>query len=248
MLLTQRAQLDALRALILLNAGHGDRAKHHPDAAVRQREDEIVGLLTPICKAFGTDLGVELSSTALQVFGGAGFIEETGIAQQYRDARILPIYEGTNGIQAADLVGRKLGIRQGQSALEYLEEIGSIDDALAAAGAGFATIRSGLAANLGALKKATGWLLQTRAGGDFESVLAGSVPYLRMWGLVLSAWLLAREALVAKDLGDAEFAETKLVLARFHAEQLLPAVGGLLGTATRGRGDLYALSPAQLAG
>ena len=115
MLMTQKAFIEALRCLILLNASHIDRSNHHPDAAVRARSDEIVGLLTPICKGFGTDLGVELTSLALQIHGGMGYVEETGVAQHFRDSRIAPIYEGTNGIQAADLVGRKLGMRGGAS-------------------------------------------------------------------------------------------------------------------------------------
>ena len=155
MLLTQKAHLAALRCLVYVNAGQMDRASHHPDEAVRARANEIVGILTPICKGFGTDLGVELSSLALQVFGGLGFIEETGIAQHYRDIRIAPIYEGTNGIQAADLVGRKLPVRGGASVLEYLDEIGALDAELATAGEAFASIRTGLAAQLATLRSAT---------------------------------------------------------------------------------------------
>ncbi|MGN6324644.1 acyl-CoA dehydrogenase [Pseudolysinimonas sp.] len=243
MLMTQRAHLAALRCLMYLNAGQIDRSTHHPDAAARARSSEIVGLLTPVCKAYGTDLGVELSSIALQVFGGLGFVEETGVAQHYRDIRIAPIYEGTNGIQAADLVGRKLPVRGGASVREFLDQIGALDDELGAAGDDFSTIRQGLATQLSALREATEWMLTTGAT-DPDAVLAGSSPYLRMWGLVLEAWLLAQSALAARG---GELAETKLVLARFHAEQLLPAVAGLLPAATGGAGDLFALDAAQLA-
>ena len=120
MLMTQKTYLAALRRVMLLNAVYVDHSTHEPDAAARIRADEIVGLLTPICKAFGTDLGNELTSLALQIHGGMGFIEETGAAQHYRDVRIAAIYEGTNGIQAADLVGRKLGVRGGASFMEFI--------------------------------------------------------------------------------------------------------------------------------
>lgn len=247
MLLTQKSQIAALRALVLVTAGHGDRSRHHPDAAVRERHAELVGILTPIAKSFGTDLGVELSSLALQIHGGAGYIEETGAAQHLRDARIAPIYEGTNGIQAADLVGRKFGLRGGLAVLEFLDDIAAVDPELAAAGEGFASIRAGLATHLEALRSATTWLLERSADGRVDEVLSGSSPYLRMFGLVVSAWFLAREALAAAGSGSADLAETKLVLARFHAEQLLPAVTGLLLAAQAGSSDLFALDLRQLA-
>ncbi|MCC6855189.1 MAG: acyl-CoA dehydrogenase, partial [Microbacteriaceae bacterium] len=120
MILTQKASIAAIRRLMLLNASYMDIASHHPDAAERTRATEIVGLLTPICKSFGTDIGNELTSIGLQVHGGMGFIEETGAAQHVRDIRIAAIYEGTNGIQAADLVGRKLGVRDGASVMEFI--------------------------------------------------------------------------------------------------------------------------------
>ncbi|MFW8745011.1 acyl-CoA dehydrogenase, partial [Mesorhizobium japonicum] len=178
--------------------------------------------------------------------GGLGFIEETGVAQHYRDVRIAPIYEGTNGIQAADLIGRKLPVRAGQSVLELLQQIGGIDAELAAAGDGFASIRAALGTHLGQLQKATQWMM-TEGLTDPDAALSGSSPYLRMWGLVLGAWFLAQSALAAAGTGDASLAETKLVLARFYAEQLLPAVAGLLPAATGGKSDLFALDAAQLA-
>src|SRR5688572_5021735 len=120
MLLTQKACIEALRGILYLNAAAMDRAAHHGDEAVRASSDELADILTPVSKGWGTDLGVELTSLALQVFGGMGYIEETGIAQLYRDARIAPIYEGTNGIQAMDLVGRKLPLRAGAAVGDYL--------------------------------------------------------------------------------------------------------------------------------
>ncbi len=239
MILTQKASIAAIRRLMLLNASYMDIASHHPDAAERTRATEIVGLLTPICKSFGTDIGNELTLIGLQVHGGMGFIEETGAAQHVRDIRIAAIYEGTNGIQAADLVGRKLGVRDGASVMEFIAQIRGILGDLDAAGADFASIRTELARQIDALETATTWMLRTGVA-DPNAVLSGSSPYLRMWGLVTSAWLLARSALAAAPL-DADTAKEQLVMARFFAEQLLPACAGLLGAATAGSRDLYAL-------
>jgi alkylation response protein AidB-like acyl-CoA dehydrogenase len=245
MLLTQKAYIAALRRLMLFNAVHIDKSTHAPDPQTRARAAEIVGLLTPICKSFGTDLGNELTSLAIQVFGGMGFIEETGVAQYYRDVRITAIYEGTNGIQAADLVGRKLGVRDGASILEFLSSMREIDDELAAAGDDFESIRSELTTQLDALQNATEWMLRT-ARKDPNAILSGSSPYLRMWGLVVGGWLMARSALAAPGATERDVADTQLVLARFYAEQLLPSASGLLSAATAGAEDLFALTPAQL--
>ena len=247
MLMTQKAYIAAMRRLMLLNAVQMDRSTNDPDPQARARALEIVGLLTPICKAFGTDLGNELTSIALQIHGGMGFIEETGAAQHYRDVRIAAIYEGTNGIQAADLIGRKLGVRDGASFLEFQAEMRSIIGELTAAGGDFDSIRTGLDTHLAALEKATVWMLRT-APADPNAALSGSAPYLRMWGLCLGAWLLAKSALAAAATGDAELAQSQLVLARFYAEQLLPAASGLLGAATAGSRDLFALDADELAG
>ena len=247
MLVTQKAYLAALRRMMLFNAVQIDHSTHDVDEADRTRASEIVGILTPICKSFGTDLGVEISSLALQVFGGMGFIEETGAAQHYRDVRITPIYEGTNGIQAADLVGRKMGVRNGASFLEFIGKMREILPELEAAGDEFTSIHSELATQLDALEKTTGWMLKT-GQADPNSILSGSSPYLRMWGLVVGGWLMARSALAAAPLGDATQAETQLVLARFYAEQLLPASAGLAPAATAGSRDLFALDAAQLLG
>ena len=246
MLMTQKAYIEAARHIHLLNAINVDISTNHPDEKTRTRANEIVGLLTPICKSFGTDLGNELTSIALQIHGGMGYIEETGAAQHYRDVRIAAIYEGTNGVQAADLVGRKLGVRRGSSFNEYIAEIGSIDKALAKAGRDFASIRSNLSESVTALKKTTGWMLR-HGLGDPNSILAGSSPYLRMWGVTLGGWLLAKGALAAAESGDKNLAEEKLVLARFYAEQLLPLGTALQGAATAGKDDLMALDATQLA-
>ncbi|MDJ0313293.1 acyl-CoA dehydrogenase [Arthrobacter sp. H35-D1] len=247
MLMTQRTGISALRYLMLLDASYVDLSTNHPDPAVRTRADEIVGILTPICKSFGTDMGNELTSLALQIHGGMGFVEETGAAQHVRDVRIAAIYEGTNGIQAADLVGRKLGIRSGASVLEFIATMREVEAELDNAGERFASIRQELVRQFDALQEATAWMLRTGLS-DPNSVLSGSSPYLRMWGLCTSAWMLARAAVAAAGTDDAELAESQLVLARFYAEQILPQSAGLLGAATAGSTDLFALDAQQLAG
>ncbi|MEF3402364.1 acyl-CoA dehydrogenase [Agromyces sp. CCNWLW203] len=240
MLMTQKAYIAAMRRMMLLTATYTDVSTHHPDAAVRARATEIVGLLTPINKSFGTDLGNELTSLALQIHGGMGFIEETGAAQHYRDVRIAAIYEGTNGVQAADLVGRKLPVRDGASALEFIATMRELDGELAGAGEEFASIRTQLNAQLDALEQTTAWMLRTGAT-DPNAVLSGSTPYQRIWGLVVGGWLMAKSALAARGLDGDGIAETQLPLARFYAEQLLPQASGLAGAATAGSRDLFAL-------
>lgn len=247
MLMTQKATIAALRRLMMLNAVNVDISTHHPDERTRARARETVDLLTPICKAFGTDSGNELTSIALQVQGGMGFVEETGAAQHCRDVRITAIYEGTNGIQAADLVGRKIGIRQGAAVMEFIATMREVEPALEAAGAEFESIRAELVRQFAALETATAWMLRTGAQ-DPNAVLAGSSPYLRMWGLVAGGWLMAKSALAARDADDANgVAANQLVLARFFAEQILPQCSGMLGATTAGARDLFALDGAALA-
>lgn len=246
MLMTQKAYIAAMRRMMLLNAVNVDISTHHPDPATRTRADEIVGLLTPICKAFGTDLGNELTSLALQIHGGMGYIEETGVAQHYRDVRIAAIYEGTNGIQAADLVARKLPVRNGASFLEFIASMRELDGELAAAGEEFASIRTQLSAQLDTLEQTTMWMLRTGAT-DPNSALSGSVPYLRIWGLVVGGWLMAKSALAARGQEADGVAEAQLPLARFYAEQLLPQAAGLVGATTAGSRDLFALDADALA-
>lgn len=246
MLMTQKAYIAAMRRMMLLNAVNVDISTHHPDPATRTRADEIVGLLTPICKAFGTDLGNELTSLALQIHGGMGYIEETGVAQHYRDVRIAAIYEGTNGIQAADLIARKLPVRNGASFLEFIASMRELDGELAAAGEEFASIRTQLSAQFDTLEQTTMWMLRTGAT-DPNSALSGSVPYLRIWGLVVGGWLMAKSALAARGQEADGVAEAQLPLARFYAEQLLPQATGLVGATTAGSRDLFALDADALA-
>src|SRR6202040_1277774 len=168
-----------------------DLVEQHPDPTVRDSRREWVELLTPVAKAWGTDLGVELTSLALQVHGGAGYIEETGAAQYWRDARIGPIYEGTNGIQAIDLVSRKLPMRQGAAVADFIAQITALDAQLDAAGPELASIRLDLGAAVLTLRGATDFML---SAGSTDR-LAGAGPYLRLFGIVTGGWLMARQAL-----------------------------------------------------
>jgi 3-(methylthio)propanoyl-CoA dehydrogenase len=244
MLLTMKAYIEAMRALLYTNAVSIDLARHHPDPAERQSRQELVELLTPISKAWCTDLGVELTSMAVQVFGGMGYVEETGVAQYLRDSRIAPIYEGTNGIQAIDLVMRKIPMRAGGVVADLLTQLESLDPDLAVAGPDLADIRTALSAAAATLREATVYLTG-RLPAHPNDALAGATPYLRLSGLVLGGWLLARSALAATRLlgtatsAEAPFLHDKIATARFYATQLLPQASGLLPAVTAGATPLY---------
>jgi 3-(methylthio)propanoyl-CoA dehydrogenase len=247
MLLTQRAYIEAMRALCCLNGYALDLAHASPDAGVREEQQKLADLLTPLSKAWCTDLGVELTSLAVQVHGGMGYVEETGVAQHYRDVRIAPIYEGTNGIQALDLVGRKLPYDGGAFVKGFLADLAAFAEELPEDLASIATnLRDGVAV----LEELTTWVFAHR--DEPNDVFAGATPYLRAFATVVGGWLLAKGAAAAQEqldagAGDADFLAAKIVTARFYAEQLLPQVHGLVGAVTAGADDLYALSPEQLA-
>ena len=251
MLLTMKAQLEAMRCVMYRTAQNLDIAHKATDEQVRTTAQERVDLLIPICKGWGTELGLEIASTTIQVYGGMGYVEETGVAQHFRDARIAPIYEGTNGIQAMDLVGRKLPMRGGGVVKDFLADVGSTVERVRAAGAGYAVIADALADAVEGLQTSTDWLM-TNGLEDVRHALAGATPYLRQFGIVAGGWLLAESALEAKALLDAgddsfapEFLEAKYTTARFYATQLLPQSRGLVGAVTAGFGDLMALAPDQ---
>jgi 3-(methylthio)propanoyl-CoA dehydrogenase len=233
MLLVMRAETEAMRALAYYTAGAIDRARHHPDGETRTLQQRRVDLLIPVVKAWCSDLGVDIASIGVQVHGGMGFIEETGAAQHLRDCRIAPIYEGTNGIQANDLVGRKLLRDRGEAARALIAEMRAVGAALAARpGDDIAALRAPLAAGLDTLDRATGWMVEQIAC-DAPQGLAGAVPYLKLMGVVTGGWLMAKsalaaEALLAEGAGDAGFNAAKLVTARCYAEQVLPGAPALL--------------------
>jgi alkylation response protein AidB-like acyl-CoA dehydrogenase len=250
-LMLMKARIEAARGLCLSTAVAADvgRLSANPvdrDAA-RFRED----LLTPIAKAWSTDMAVEVASLGLQVHGGMGFIEETGAAQYYRDARILPIYEGTNGIQAIDLMGRKLALGKGAAVRELVADIVPTAAALKSADdAWLHTIGARLEAGLAAVQSATGWLIERR-GHAQPDALAGATPYLKLLGDVVGGWMLGKEALaaaahLAAGEGPADYWRTRIGLARVFAEQVLSQSPGLTQAVTQGAVDLFRASPESL--
>ena len=248
MLMTMKAYIEAMRCLIYLNAKVIDIAHNHPDELERQRGEELTNLLTPLSKGWCTDLGNELTSLGIQIHGGMGFVEETGAAQHYRDIRIAGIYEGTNGIQAIDLVGRKLSMRNGEVVSELLGEIDSTVAELQENGLG--EIGAPLQLANESLRTASHWLLEN-GGGSTDAGLAGATPYLRMFGTTVGGWLMAKAALSAKNLlaedkDSKEFLEAKIETATFYAQQILPQVAGLLPSTTSGSDTLFAIDSAVL--
>ncbi len=248
MLMTMKAYIEAMRCLIYLNAKAIDIAHNHPDELERQRGEELTNLLTPLSKGWCTDLGNELTSLGIQIHGGMGFVEETGAAQHYRDIRIAGIYEGTNGIQAIDLVGRKLSMRNGEVVSELLGEIDSTVAELQENGLG--EIGAPLQLANESLRTASHWLLEN-GGGSTDAGLAGATPYLRMFGTTVGGWLMAKAALSAKNLlaedkDSKEFLEAKIETATFYAQQILPQVAGLLPSTTSGSDTLFAIDSAVL--
>ncbi|MFQ5617565.1 MAG: acyl-CoA dehydrogenase [Rhodospirillales bacterium] len=239
MLLSMRAQTEAARALAYFVAACLDMARRHPDEKVRRRRQTLVDLLTPVVKAWSTDTGIEVANTGIQVHGGMGYVEETGAAQHLRDARIAAIYEGTNGIQANDLVGRKVARDNGAGANAFIAMVRELDRELAAApGDDIAAIRARLAGGADALAGATRWLVETYPS-DPRSVAAGAVHYLRLLGIVAGGWLMARAALIAAagpaaGGGDPDFLGAKMVSARFFADHVLVQAGTLATVFTQG--------------
>jgi acyl-CoA dehydrogenase len=222
MLLTMRALTRAARAICYATALAIDRSG---DEAARSQANRQASLLTPVAKAFSTDVGNEVASLGIQVHGGMGYIEETGAAQLFRDARIAAIYEGTNGIQAVDLVTRKLPLDGGAVVASHIDELRGVVRALDASndpGFGWTAVRLGDAVE--SLARATNWLL-ARLPREPDAALAGASPYLRMFGLATGGCLLAKEALAAMRLGDD--AAARLGLTRFFAENLAVGAGAL---------------------
>lgn len=250
MLMTMKSQIDAMRGLCYVNGQALDLARNHSDEDQRAWYGQLAELLTPLSKAWCTDVGVEVASLGVQIHGGMGFIEETGAAQYYRDARIAPIYEGTNGIQALDLVMRKLTMEGGSVVNRYIGEMRELDSALAAGGDAFAKTRANLKAGLDSLEEASRWLLEAMAQ-DPNAVAAGATPYLRMFAMTVGAYLIAKGALAAAAMmseadADGPFLSGRIATARFYCEQLLPQAAALLPAITAGSEPLYALGTEQL--
>ena len=251
MLLSMKSQAEATRALAYYVAAGIDVARRHPDDDVRRQRRMLVDLLTPVVKAWSSDTGIEVASTGIQVHGGVGYIEETGAAQHLRDARIAAIYEGTNGIQAADLVGRKVGREGGVAVKALIAAMRATDGELAGCdGADTAAIRGRLREAVDALEAATDWLVETFPD-DPRPVAAGAVHYLRLVGIVAGGWLMARaaaiaEAKLAAGVGSAPFLGAKIASARFFADQLLVQSAALASTFTEGAASVLSMDIDQL--
>ncbi|MFL9872121.1 acyl-CoA dehydrogenase C-terminal domain-containing protein [Paraburkholderia megapolitana] len=238
MLLTMKSQVEAMRAFAYVMAADMDRTHRDPDAAERARRQVRVDLLIPVLKAWCTELGVEIASMGVQVHGGMGYIEETGACQFLRDARIAPIYEGTTGIQAADLIGRKIASDRGAGMAELIaemretaaEQVRSTDTQVVSIGAALTT-------SVQALEEATAWVVQTLTTQP-DAALASSVDYLMLAGYVCGGWQMGRAALVASRKSaaneDPDFHRTKLATARYYADKILPGANALLETIRSG--------------
>jgi 3-(methylthio)propanoyl-CoA dehydrogenase len=232
MLLRMKAGTQAIRALLYYASGQVDRAGLGDEAA-----REMADLLTPLAKTYGTDMGSEIASLGIQIHGGMGFCEETGAAQYYRDIRIAQIYEGTNGIQAADLVGRKLGLRGGDVVREHLARIGAE-----------AADNPALKSLAGACAEIAEWMIATN---NVDDRLAGSYAFTTMMSMVTAGWLMAKQLRAAQaglgaDAGDA-FLKAKVITCRYYLEVMVPEALALKTGAMTGADLLYALSAEELA-
>ena len=263
MLMTMRANAEAMRCVMYLNAAAIDQSLSAADADERTQADELVAILTPISKGWGTDLGVEMTSLGVQVHGGMGYVEETGAAQHWRDSRIAPIYEGTNGIQAADLAFRKLPLDGGKAMARLIGQIGETAAELAASDeADLKAIAAPLSAGAEAFGNAAMWL-GTQLASAPNDVAAGSTPFMRLAGVVVGGWLLARSAQAAASLlasqglsvADAreaggsgpaspQFLADKVATAHFYATQILSGAAGMVPAVTGGA-DLFYAIPAE---
>ncbi len=248
MLMTMRAQTEAMRALGYYAAGALDRSKRHPDAKERARQQARLDLLTPVVKGWSTEVAIEIASLGVQVHGGMGFVEETGAAQYLRDARITTIYEGTTGIQANDLIGRKVGAEKGATALALIAEMRELSARLDAAGDGFKVMHAAYVQAVDALEAATRWVADQHRQRP-EAAAAVAVPFLKLLGTVAGGWMMVRAVLIAHERArepgaDRVFLEAKLATARFYVEHLLPQAGALAETVTQGADSALALDPA----
>jgi hypothetical protein len=219
MLMQMRALTAAARTICYATAVALDVSVRATDAKTREAAAARGALLTPIAKAFSTDIGNEVTSLGVQIHGGMGFIEETGAAQHYRDARITPIYEGTNGIQSIDLVTRKLAANGGEGVWALLDELGAVVKQVEASNdPAFGTTGAKLRDALASLERTSRWLLE-RVTSAPNDALAGATPYLRLFGSTLGGCMLATEALAARSLGEGD-PHRYVTLARFFAENI----------------------------
>ena len=247
MLMTMRALTEGARAVAYVAAAASDAAHQHPDEAVRRQNQALYEFMVPVVKGWSTELSIDVTSLGVQVHGGMGFIEETGAAQHYRDARILPIYEGTTAIQANDLVGRKTLRDGGAVAREICAQIAETEAALGRhGGAAFTAVQAQLAKGRAALEAVVEFVV-ANAKSDPNAVFAGSVPYLKLCGIVFSGWQVGRAMLAAdaKRADDPAFHEAKIATAHFFAEHILSQAPALRDAVVGGGTPANALSAEQ---
>jgi hypothetical protein len=245
MLMTMRAYTEGCRAMATVAAAAYDASHHHPDAAARKQNQAFYEFLVPLVKGYSTEMSLEVTSLAVQVHGGMGFIEETGAAQYYRDARILTIYEGTTAIQANDLVGRKTGRDGGQVAQAIAAQIERTEGELARRDSVAArAVGKRLAAARKAFLDVVGFIVQQGKASP-NAVFAGSVPYLMLAGNLVAGWQMARALMVAEDLlpkgQDSAFLQAKIATARFYADHILAKAPGLRDSIVEGADSVTAL-------
>ncbi len=251
MLMLMKSRTEAMRAVASVAAAAMDTARLHPDEGQRQRSQAFVDLMIPIVKGWSTETAVDIASLGVQVHGGMGFVEETGAAQHLRDARITPIYEGTTGIQAADLVGRKVARDGGQAIREVIARMREVEGELGRRdSAPLAAIGARLRDGVGALERAVQFVLSTYAT-DVRRASVGAVPFLELFGTVAGGWQMGRAALVAhqrlgEGQGDAGFHRAKLCTARFYADHVLARAPGLALTVVEGAEGALAIEDDQL--
>ena len=250
MLMDGKATVEGLRALCTWGALQVDLAHFAETEEERQRADDLVSLLTPVIKGFGTDKGYEVATNAQQVFGGHGYIEEQGMSQYVRDARITMIYEGANGVQAMDLVGRKLA-QNGGRAIQAFFAIVDEECARAKDNEALADFAGRLEKANGELKAATMWFMQNGMANP-NNVGAGAHHYMHILGIVAlgSMWLMMAEAAgkaLAEGRGNKAFLDAKLVTARYFGERFLPDAGSLRRKIEAGSEAMMALTPEQFA-
>jgi alkylation response protein AidB-like acyl-CoA dehydrogenase len=235
MLMLMKSQAEAMRALAYVVAAAMDFAHKTRD----QKHQAFVDLMIPVVKGWSTETGIEIASLGVQVHGGMGFVEETGAAQYLRDARITTIYEGTTGIQAMDLVGRKIAREGGATAKAWLAELKKLDAQLAA----HPEIRKSLADGVKAVEDCLDFIVGAK---DPRAQFAGAVPFLKLMGIVAGGWQMARAALAAaKGTGDDSFDKAKIATARFYADHVLVQAPGLRNTVVNGAAGVLALSEEQ---
>ncbi len=248
MLLSMKSQTEAARALTYFTAANLDLGKHHPEPRAAARHKALVDLLTPVVKAWSTDIGIEVANTSIQVHGGMGYIEESGVPQHLRDARIAAIYEGTNGIQAIDLVGRKVARDNGATITGLIATMREFDGELGkVAGEDVAAIRAQLRHAVQDMADSTDWLLKTYSEHP-RRVTAGAAHYLRLLGIVAGGWLMAKSAAVAERRlaagdGDPAFLRSKLVSARFFSDNYMAQSGALRDMFVKGWAAIHAVDP-----